>query len=214
MMKYMGGETIEGGRPIGSLSSRGPGTSFHPEDIRDGSHSIDTTDKSINTNFLQEETDPDHLIQTLISSSPSIYNPMNNYIHIITHTIDGKDLLMILDIGTSVNMITEDILKDDGFPLIPSSDIILESIDDMNITPMGIYRDYKFSIEEIIFIIRIYIMKKISFQLLLGNEFLWKIDIILFPYWGAFIIILPIFMIINTIYHQIDIRDISISLYE
>jgi hypothetical protein len=51
-MMNMGGETIERGRSIGSLSSRGSGSSFRPEDIRDESLSIDITDKSIKINFL------------------------------------------------------------------------------------------------------------------------------------------------------------------
>jgi hypothetical protein len=216
LMMSVGGETVEGGRPIGPLPSRGSGPSFRPEGTRDGPLSIDTTDKSIKTNSLQlqEETNPGHLIQTLMSSPPSTRNPANNCMRTITHTVDGKDLLTVLDTGTSVNIVTEGILKDGGFPLIPSSDIVLESADDMNTTPMGMCRDYKFSIGEIMFTIRVYVVKKASFQLLLGNEFLWKVGAALFPRWGAFAITLPTFMIINATCHQIDARDAPAPLDE
>jgi hypothetical protein len=208
MKNNEGGKTIEGRRSNGLLPSRGSGTSFRPEGIRNGPNFIDAiTDESINDRSQEEMVEPSQLIQTLLSSPASSRAPANNCMQTITHAANGKDLLTILDTGTAVNVVTEGVLKDGGFPLIPRSDIVLESADDMNTTPMGMCKEYKFSISDVEFTVQVYVVKKASFQLLLGNEFLWKVGAALFPRWGAFAITLPTFKIINATCHRINAKD-------
>jgi hypothetical protein len=63
--------------------------------------------------------------------------------------------------------------------------------------PLGICDEFKFRIGNVVYTTQVYIVRKASFQLLLGTEFIWKAGIGLFPRWGAIMLSLPEFQVIQ-----------------
>ena len=84
-----------------------------------------------------------------------------------------------------------------GLSIDRQSDIILTSADNMFTDPIGICDEFRFRIGKVGYITKVYVVKKASFQLLLGNEFMWKFGMALFPRWGAVMISLPTFQVVK-----------------
>jgi len=57
---------------------------------------------------------------------------------------------------------------------------------------MGICDTFRFNINHVAYTVKVYVVHTASFQLLLGNEFLWMTGAALFPRWGAFALLLPV----------------------
>lgn len=78
--------------------------------------------------------------------------------------------------------------------------------------PLGICDNFKFRIGNVLYSTQVYVVRKASFQLLLGTEFIWKAGIGLFPRWGAIMLSLPEFQVIQGTCERITADKASFRL--
>jgi hypothetical protein len=85
------------------------------------------------------------------------------------------------------------------------SDIAHTSTDDRFTHPLGICDNFKLRIGNVLHSTHVYVGRKASFQLLLGTEFIGKASISLFPRWGAIMLSLPEFQVIQRTCKRISV---------
>ena len=84
-----------------------------------------------------------------------------------------------------------------NFRVHRQSDVVLTSTDDMFTDPIGVCDDFRFKLGNTTYITKVHVVCKASFQLLLGNEFLWIVGVGLFPRLGAIMILYPEFQVLK-----------------
>jgi hypothetical protein len=114
----------------------------------------------------------------------------------ILKTDDGRPILMVIDSGTHIAVVPQSVILG-CLKINHASDITLTSTDDMFTDPLGICDDFKFRIGNVLYSTQVYVAHKASLQLLLGTEFIWKAGIRLFPRWGAIVLSLSEFQVIQ-----------------
>ena len=148
------------------------------------------------------DANPLALMKAMASSVPSVPSESISQkaagpMHTIVKTDDGRPMLTVIDSGTHVAVVPQSVITGCGLTIDRSSDVTLTSTDDMFTDPIGICDDFKFRIGNVLYATRVYVVRKASFQLLLGTEFIWKAGIGLFPRWGAIMFSLPEFQVIK-----------------
>jgi hypothetical protein len=148
-------------------------------------------------------SDPIALMKALATSSPSVSSegtanekaagPM----HMVTETSDGQKMLTVLDSGAHVCVAPQSVISACNFHVHRQSDVVLTSADDMFTDPIGVCDDFRFKLGNTTYTVKVYVVRKASFQLLLGNEFLWAVGIGLFPRLGAIMISYPEFQVLR-----------------
>ena len=148
------------------------------------------------------DANPLALMKAMASSVPSVPSESISQkaagpMHTIVKTDDGRPMLTVIDSGTHVAVVPQSVIAGCGLTIDRSSDVTLTSTDDMFTDPIGICDDFKFRIGNVLYATRVYVVRKASFQLLLGTEFIWKAGVGLFPRWGAIMFSLPEFQVIK-----------------
>ena len=148
--------------------------------------------------------DPIALMKALAISSTSSVLPEDSAkekaagsMHTVTQTSDGQNMLTVLDSGTHVCVAPQSVISACDFRVHRQSDIVLTSTDDMFTDPIGVCDDFRFKLGDTMYTTKVYVVRKASFQLLLGNEFLWTVGIGLFPRLGAIMVSYPEFQVIK-----------------
>ena len=158
-------------------------------------------DMSVPTSFdarsspeLSSHSDPIALMKAL-ASTPSVSHGEDTAkekaagpMHTVTETFDGQKMLTVLDSGTHVCVVPQSVISACNCRVHRQSDVVLTSADDMFTDPVGVCDDFQFKLGNTVYTTKIYIIRKASFQLLLGNKFLWKVGISLFPQLSAIMI--------------------------
>jgi len=111
----------------------------------------------------------------------------------VLHTEDHRPILTVMDSGTHVAVVPQSVITACGLSISRPSDLTLVSTDALFTDPIGICDDFSFRIGNILYHTSVYVVKKASFQLPLGNEFIWNAGIGLLPRWGAIMLSLPEF---------------------
>jgi hypothetical protein len=124
--------------------------------------------------------------------------------HTILDTLDGRKMLTVLDTGTQVCVVPIAVVQALGYSYDKESDITLSSADDMTTDPVGVCHEFKFQLSTVMYTVKAYVVRKASFQLLLGNEFLWSVGAALFPRWGAFAVTYPAVAMIKASCKKVD----------
>jgi hypothetical protein len=124
--------------------------------------------------------------------------------HTILDTLDGRKLLTVLDTGTQVCVVPISVVEALQYSYNKESDITLSSADDMTTEPIGVCPEFKFKLSDFTYTVKAYVVRKASFQLLLGNEFLWSVGAALFPRWGAFAVTYPAVAMIKASCKKVD----------
>src|SRR5271170_8420267 len=117
--------------------------------------------------------------------------------HTVTQTSDGQHMLTVMDSGTHICVAPQSVISACDFLVHRQSDIVLTSTDDMFTDPIGVCDDFRFKLGNTVYTTKVYVVCKASFQLLLGNEFLWTVGIGLFPRLGAIMVSYPEFQVIK-----------------
>lgn len=85
---------------------------------------------------------------------------------------DDQKMLIVMDSGTHVCIISQNMISACNFHVHHQSDVILMNTDDIFTDPIGVYDDFRFKLGNIIYITKIYVICKALFQFLLNNKFL------------------------------------------
>jgi Zinc knuckle len=140
------------------------------------------------------------LMKAMASSVPSpslpdevVSQKASGPMRTVLRTEDDRPILTVVDSGTHVAVVPQSVILGGGLNIDRKSDVILTSTDDMFTDPLGICDNFKFRIGNVLYSTQVYVVRKASFQLLLGTEFIWKAGIGLFPRWGAIMLSLPEF---------------------
>ena len=154
-------------------------------------------------NSNSSSSDPIALMIALAISSPSISSEDSAQekaagpMHMVTETSDGQKMLTVMDSGTHVCVAPQSVISACNFRVHRQSDVVLTSTDDMFTDPIGVCNDFRFKLGNAMYTTKVYVIHKASFQLLLGNEFLWTVGIGLFPQLGAIMISYPEFQVLK-----------------
>ena len=116
----------------------------------------------------------------------------------LTKSVSGKEQQTVLDSETGVCVVPMTTIEKNGFRINRSSDVVLSGADQMESTPMGICDSFQFRINDVTYMVRVYVVKQATFALLLGNKFLWAAGAALFPRWGAFALTIPVAQFLLT----------------
>jgi len=148
------------------------------------------------------DANPLALMKAMASSVPSVPSESISQkapgpMHTIVKTDDGCLMLTAIDSGMHVAVVLQSVIAGCGLTVGRSSDVTFTSTDDMFTEPICICDDFKFRIGDVLYATRVYVVRKASFQLLLGTEFIWKAGVGLFPRWGAIMFSLPEFQVIK-----------------
>jgi len=119
--------------------------------------------------------------------------PMHN----VAETLDGQKMLTVLDSGTHVCVAPQRVISACNFRVHCQWNVILTSTNDMYTDPIGVCDAFQFRLENTLYTVKVYVVRKGSFQLLLGNKFLWMVGIGLFPQLGAIMILYPEFQVLR-----------------
>jgi hypothetical protein len=120
-----------------------------------------------------------------VTAGPST-EPSTGHMHTILDTLDGRKLLTVLDTDTQVCVAPIAVVEALGYSYVKESDITLSSADDMTTDPVGVCHEFKFKLGPFIYTVKAYVVRKASFQLLLGNEFLWSVGYESVPHCDCF----------------------------
>ena len=116
-----------------------------------------------------------------VSSEDSVQQKAAGPMHTVTETSDSQKMLTVMDSGTHVCVAPQSVISACNFHVHWQSDVVLTSTDDMFTDPIRVYDDFQFKLGNTMYTTKVYVVRKASFQLLLGNEFFWTVCIGLFP---------------------------------
>ena len=129
-------------------------------------------------------------VETMLTAPPA--GRAAGSMRTITKSVTGDSQSTVLDSGTGVCVVPLVTIEKSGFSISRPSDVVLAGADLMESTPLGICDAYQFRINDVAYMVRVYVVKHATFALLLGNEFLWAAGAALFPRWGAFALTIPV----------------------
>ncbi|KAF8456192.1 hypothetical protein BGX38DRAFT_66639 [Terfezia claveryi] len=109
----------------------------------------------------------------------------------MSETTRGQQLLTVWDTGAVVCVAPRSTMDQTKTKWKKGSDINFVLADGVLTSPIGVAERYVFKLQEKSFAVRVYVVERASYQLLLGTEFMVATGAALFPRWSRIIITIP-----------------------
>lgn len=109
----------------------------------------------------------------------------------MSETAGGQQLLTVWDTGAVVCIVPMSTVIQTKTKWQKGSDINFLMADGLETSPIGIAEKFVFKLESKYFAVKVYIVEKANFQLLLGTEFMVAVGAALFPRWSTIMVTIP-----------------------
>jgi hypothetical protein len=121
------------------------------------------------------------VVTSAVDKPDKVQQKISGPMHTVLRTKDDRPILTMIDSGILVAVVSQSVILECGLSIDRKSDIMLTSINNMFTDPIEVCEEFKFRIGNVLYSSRVYVVRKASFQLLLGTQFMWKMGMGLFP---------------------------------